>query len=312
MRRTIRTGVFLTTALLVTCATAGEILDESFGVKKVADGCRFTEGPVADDQGNLFFSDSPNLRIMKLDSEGKLTEYRKPSGRANGLLLDKQGRLLMCQSAGTGGRQRVARLEKDGTETVMADKYQGKPFIAPNDLCMDRRGRIYFTDPNYTPDKPAPQPTSGVYRIDAPGKVTRVISNLLKPNGILITPEDKLVYVSDRGTQKLHRYKVEADGALTPDGIVYDFSPDRGIDGMWLDVRGNIYGAAGKGKTTGLFVVSPQGKLLLHKPMPEFATNVTFGGSDMCDLYLTASKSVYKMRSKIPGAKLPARDLDKP
>ena len=295
----------LVVAVTATPILADDVLDPDFGVKKVAGDCKFTEGPAVDAGGNLLFSDNPNDRIMQLAPDGKLTVFRQPCGRANGLLLDHQGRLLMCQSSGPGGRRRVVRLEKNGEQTVLAETFGGNPFIAPNDLCMDRSGRVYFTDPYYGPPNEKSQPTSGVYRIDAPGKVALVISDLQRPNGIVITPDDKLVYVSDRGTQKLHRYKVLPDGGLAPAGVVYDFAPDRGIDGMWLDVKGNIFGAAGVGKTTGLFVISPDGRLLLHKPMPEFATNVTFGGLDMRDLYLTAGKSVYMMRSITPGAIMP-------
>lgn len=295
--------------MAVSATQAAEVLDRAFGVKKVAGGCKFTEGPAVDADGNLFFSDGQNDRIMRLAPDGELTVFRKPCGRANGLLFDHEGRLLMCQSCGDGGRRRVARLEKDGTETSLAETYGGKPFIAPNDLCIDQKGRIYFTDPWYGGKIEKSQPASGVYRIDAPGKAVLVINNLQRPNGIVITPDDRLVYVSDRGTQKLHRYQVQPDGALEPDGVIYDFAPDRGIDGMWLDVEGNLYGAAGKGETTGLFVISPDGRLLLHKPMPEFSANVTFGGRDMRDIFLTASTSVYKMRSLRPGVRLSTKQI---
>ena len=301
MRRTL-IGALLVAFVNASAAAEDGILDDSFGVQKVASGCRFTEGPAIGKGGALYFSDGPNNRVMRLTAGGELTVFLQPSGRANGLLFDGEGRLVMCQSAGEGGGRRVARLEEDGEITPLAAEFEGRPFIAPNDLCIDRRGRIYFTDPWYGGEIEKSQPASGVYRIDAPGRVARVIDNLERPNGIVITPDDRLVYVSDRGTQKLHRYRVQEDGALEPDGVVYDFSPDRGIDGMWLDQEGNIYGAAGQDKTTGLFVISPQGKLLLHKPMPEFSTNVTFGGEDLRDLFLTASTSVYKMRAIRPGA----------
>lgn len=297
-------------ATLAAAAPAGEVLQPGSEVTKVAGGCKFTEGPAVDAEGNLFFSDGRNNRIMKLSPEGELSVFRKPSRRTNGMTFDAKGRLVMCQSSGEGGGRRVARLEHDGTETVLADTYGGEPFIAPNDVTIDEKGRIYFTDPYYGPPAEKSQPSSGVYRIDVPGKVELVISNLQRPNGIIITPDNKHLYVSDRGTQKLHRYKVRADGDLEPDGIVYDFSPDRGIDGMSLDVEGNIYGAAGKGDTTGLFVISPEGKLLLHKPMPEFSTNTTFGGKDRRDLYFTATTSVYHMRTVHPGAIIPQRKGD--
>jgi gluconolactonase len=297
-------------SLLFACAfvslePVADILEPGAELAKVADGCKFTEGPAVDAAGNLFFSDNPSDRIMQLSSDGKLTVFRQPCGRANGMAFDHEGRLVLCQSLGDGGKRRVARLEKDGSETPLADRYDGRPFIAPNDLCIDRRGRIYFTDPYYGPPAEKSQPSSGVYRIEAPGVVVRLITDLQKPNGIALAPDGKLLYVSDRGTQKLHRYRVDDDGGVRADRVVYDFSPDRGIDGMRLDAQGNIYAAAGQGKTTGLFVISPQGKLLLHRPLPEFATNVAFGGKDRRDLYLTASTSVYRLRTVQPGAPRP-------
>jgi gluconolactonase len=283
-------------------ARAEELLDEAFGVKKVAGDCKFTEGPALDAAHNLYFSDYPNDRIMRLSSEGELSVFRQPSGGANGMIVDQEDRLVICQARA----RRVARLEKDGTETILAETYNGRPFFAPNDVAIDSRGRIYFTD--IGPESgPMPQPTSGVYRIDKPGEVTLLISNIKKPNGILVTPDDRYVYVSDRYRLKLMRYFLQEDGTLKPDGdgIVYNFIPERSIDGMWLDVEGNVYGAAGKDERTGLWVISPEGKLLLHKQMPEFATNVIIGGPDGHDMYFTAGTSVYKMRTKIAGARLP-------
>ena len=290
-------------------ALAEDILEPGAPVVKVADGCAFTEGPAVGPEGNLFFSDARNNRIMKLSRAGKLTVFRQPSGRANGMTFDRQGRLVMCQSSRPGGGRRVTRLERDGSETILAKEYGGAPFIAPNDLCVDRQGHIYFTDPYYGPPTVKSQPVSGVYRIDAPGKAVLVIDNLQRPNGILITPDNRTVYVSDRGTQKLHRYQVLADGGLEPAGIVYDFAPDRGVDGMCLDVKGRIYAAAGKGETTGLFVVSPTGEVLLHRPMPELASNVTFGGDDGRDLYVTATTSVYRLRTTTPGIVRPTTSV---
>jgi gluconolactonase len=286
-------------------ARGQSLLDESFGVKRVVDDCLFTEGPVVDGRGYLLFSDGRNDRIMQLAPDGKATEFRKPCGRANGLTLDHQGRLLICQSGGEGGGRRVTRLEANGSETVLAAEYEGKPFNAPNDICVDPRGRIYFTDPNFGPPADARQPVAGVYRIDEPGRVRLVIKDLQRPNGIVITGDGSRLFVSDRGTQKLHRFRVAGDEDPQPDGIVYDFAPDRGVDGMRLDEQGNIWAAAGQNETTGLFVISPAGKLLLHKPMPEFSTNLAFGGSDRRDLYLTATTSVYRMRTTIAGAPTP-------
>jgi gluconolactonase len=281
-------------------AGPNDLLDEPFGVVAVAAECEFTEGPAIGPDGSLYFSDGPNDRIMKIDARGELAEFLKPCGAANGLFFDANGNLLMCQSARENGARAVAKYDfATSTTTTLTSSYAGQKYIAPNDLCVDRFGNIYFTDPYYEGDKS--QPTSGVYRIHAgDGKVSLMIDNLLKPNGILLSPDQGLLYVSDRGTQKLHRYRLTRDG-VQADGVVYDFSPDRGIDGMAVDVMGNIYGAAGEGKSSGLFVIGPTGQLLLHKPMPQFSTNVTFGGNDNRDLYLTATTSVYKMRTRLPG-----------
>jgi gluconolactonase len=295
--------LILLQALLVSAATAAEdsLLDESAGVERIVSDCKFTEGPAVDREGNLFFSDGANDRIMRFGADGKLSVFRQPCGRANGLTFDREGRLVMCQSSGPKGGKKVTRLEKDGSETTLADAFDGQPLNAPNDLCADSKGHVFFTDPaGLGTDNTGTK--SSVYRIDAPGKLVRIIDNLGKPNGILLTADGRTLYVSDRGSQKLHRYKVDDKGDVTADGVVYEFAPDRGIDGMRLDERGNIWAAAGQDKTTGLFVVSPEGKLLLHKPMPEFSTNLCFGGPDGKTIYFTATTSVYRMKAKVTGA----------
>src|SRR5687767_10890517 len=118
-------------------------------LEKVAGGCRFTEGPAADAEGNVLFSDGPNNRIMKLAPDGTLSVFLQPSRRANGMLFDAQGRLMTCNAQGEGGGRSVTRYEKDGRVTILAERYQGKRLNSPNDLCVDRQGRIYFTDPRY-------------------------------------------------------------------------------------------------------------------------------------------------------------------
>lgn len=283
-------------------SAAEEYLAPGAQGEKAVSGCRFTEGPALDADGNLYFSDGPNDRIMRRSPDGTVSIFRQPCGQTNGMKFDAEGRLVMCQSAGAKGKRRVARIEVDGKEIVLAEAYEGKKLNAPNDLTIAVNGRIYFTD-MAPPNATNLELPSAVYRIDAPGQVVRVIDNLGRPNGIVLTPDNKTLYVSDRAEQKLHRYDVAADGSLSNDSVVYDFSPDRGIDGMCLDAEGNIVAAAGQGATTGLFVVSPQGKLLLHKPVPEFATNVCFAGEDFRELFITASTSVYRFKTVKPGQK---------
>ncbi len=311
-------AVALAGALLSGAATvlANEppILDPEATIERVATGNRFTEGPALGPDGTLYWSDIPNARIMQLDAEGKMSVFLEPPGATNGLLFDQQGRLLMCITEGE--HKGIARREPDGTLRHLVTRYEGQPFIAPNDLAIDGRGRIFFTDPDYTrPNDPRPPLEPAVYRIDPPANddepwaIERVDTGKQRVNGIVVTPDDRYVYVSDRATQKLHRYRLEENGQLTHDKVLYDFSPDRGIDGMWLDVEGNIYGAAGQGPTTGLFVLSPEGKLLATRPMPEFSTNVVIGGANGRELFLTASTSVYKLPVTKPGMRI-IRDAD--
>lgn len=276
-------------------------------------GGKLTEGPAVDPAGNLYFSDQPNNIIRRITTEGVVEKVLQPSGVTNGMAFDRQGRLLMCQSNGSNypddpsaGKRRVVRLEKDSTLTVLADTFNGRPFIAPNDLCVDSQGNIYFTDPYYDDGKTEKsQPVSAVYRIATSGKITRVISNLQKPNGIIITPDNKTLYVSDRGTQQLHRYQVQSDGHLVPAGVVFKF-PYRGIDGMALDTQGYIYGAAGEGTSTGVYVIDPlQNRLLTFQAFPATAYNVCFGGPEGRTLYVCSGGSVYKMKTKYEGVVLP-------
>jgi len=276
---------------------------------------KLTEGPVVDEQGYLYFSDQPNDVIRRISPAGKVEVFLEPSGVTNGMAFDRLGRLLMCQSNEgnypenpEAAQRRIARREKNGRITVLADAYEGQPFIGPNDLCLDRQGRIYFTDPYY-PESGVEksQPVSGVYRIDPDGKVTRVVSDLQKPNGILISHDQQYIYISDRGTQQLHRYYVEDDGSLTHQDIIYTFA-DRGIDGMAMDRQGLIYGAAGTGKTTGVYVVDPEKKRVVgFKPFAATAFNVCFGGEEERTLYVCSGGSVYAMEVQNRGWVLPHR-----
>jgi gluconolactonase len=316
MKKSMRINIIILISILISasCDTEKGYFDRDFGIQQVTTGAELAEGPSFDPFGVLYFSDQSNNRILKYTVDGDLKLFMQPAGVSNGLLFDYDGRLLMCQSNSgnfpedsLAGKRRIARLEKDSSITVLADSYMGNPLIGPNDLCMDTRERIFFTDPYYpNPIVEKTQENSGVYRIDSVGHIEQIISNLEKPNGILITPDNRTLYVSDRGTQKLHQYFVHDDGSVEHQKVVYDFSPDRGIDGMVMDSKGFIYGAAGEGETTGVYVIDVENnKQVDVYYTPEKAYNVAFDGDDNKDLYVAAGGSIYMLRTVNKGLLLP-------
>jgi len=264
----------------------------------------FTEGPAYGPDACVYFSDIGN-RIMKFDpATKKTTEYRKPSGRANGLDFDPQGRLVAAEGANTGGNRRVTVTEKDGTVRVLADRWKGKRFNSPNDLTIDVKGRVYFTDPRYVGSEKREIDTESVYRIDPDGTVTQIISDVKKPNGIGLSPDMKTLYLAESnpgGPQQLLAYPLNEDGSVGKKRLLYDFGKGRGIDGMSIDKKGNIYGAAGQGRTGGVYVFNPEGKRMAFIPVPEVPTNCVFGGKDKKMLYITAGRSLYRIPVGIEG-----------
>ena len=283
----------------------------------------FTEGP-AYYKGQIYFTDVSNSRILRMDltssaakSKVGLQVHREASGRANGLAFDGQGRLLACEGSGIGGTRRVTRTEKDGTITVMADRYQGKRFNSPNDLTVDKQGRIYFTDPRYGDRTGVELDKEAVYRIDAPGKVVRIIADVERPNGIAVSPEGHTLYVVDNnpeknGSRKVYAYELRPNGSAGERRVVYNFGTGRGGDGMSLDTREHLYVAAGLNASfspsqdssvnAGIYVISPAGKMLEFIPVPEDSvTNCTFGDNDLKTLYITAGTALWKIRLNVAG-----------
>jgi len=302
--RLIALILFLLTAGPLPAAEDSSIVPEGTKLEKLWSDGQFTEGPAYGPDRCIYFSDIGN-RIMRFDpSTGKTTEYRKPSGRANGLDFDPQGRLVACEGASSGGNRRVTITEKDGRVRVLADRWNGKRFNSPNDVTIDTKGRAYFTDPRYLGDEPRELDRESVYCVDPDGTVTRIIKSVSKPNGILLSPDMKTLYLAEsnpRGKRLLLAFPLHDDGTVGDGRVLYDFGEMRGIDGMCADAKGRIFGAAGSGKTAGVYVFSPEGKKLAFIPTPETPTNCVFGGADRRTLYITAGKSLYRIETNAEG-----------
>jgi gluconolactonase len=292
-------------AAAATGAAPPKIFPDGAVPEKIAGGCKFTEGPAADADGSVYFSDGPNDRIMVYTPDGTLRVWKHGTRSANGMEFDAQGRLVTCNSEGAPNGRTVTRYEKDGSVTVLADRFAFKKLNSPNDLCFDKKGRIYFTDPRYGELTDIEQDKMAVYRIDTDGAITRVVDDVQVPNGILLSEDERTLYVADNspaadGPHTLLAYDLR-DGKGKGRKVLYDLGKERGIDGMVMDVRGNIYATAGLGEKTGVYVISPEGALLYFLRTPETATNCTFGGPDLKTLYITAGESLYRVRTEIPG-----------
>jgi gluconolactonase len=267
----------------------------------------FTEGPAEGPDGCIYFSDIGN-RIMKYDPKtGKTTAYRDPSGRSNGMKFDVQGRLIVCEGANTGGSRRISITEKDGTVKTLADKWDGKRFNSPNDLTLDAKGRIYFSDPRYVGDEKRELENESVYRIDPDGKVTLVVKDVTKPNGLVISPDGKTLYVAESNSdpkrpRQLLAYPLNADGTVGARKVLYDFGKERGIDGMTVSTDGTIVATAGSKEAGGVYFFSPEGKKLGFLPTPEDPSNCCFAGVDRKTLYVTAGVSLYRIKLTLAGA----------
>jgi gluconolactonase len=282
----------------------------------------FLEGPACDVDGTVYFSDIAANRIMRLEANGRLTVYREDSGRANGNVFDLEGRLVTCEGAemGDGGRRRVTRTDlTNGRVEILTERFEGKRYNSPNDVVVDRRGRMYFTDPRYGDRSDLELDVEAVYLIDVDGSVRRIISQptIERPNGLAVTPDASVLYVIDSnpqpgGNRKIWAFPLDDTGTPGPSRLVHDFAPGRGGDGMELDQDGNLYVCAGlgmrrgTGETTdvppGVYVFEPDGGLLGSIPVPhDTITNCCFGGPDLRTLYVTVGPSLYHARVARPG-----------
>jgi gluconolactonase len=305
MFRRILTGLGLLLSGIPTSAAENPIVPDGAKLEKLWGDGEFTEGPACGPGFCIYFSDIGN-RIMRFSPDTKKTTvFREPSGRANGLDFDPLGRLVAAEGANTGGNRRITITEKDGTLRTLADRWNGKRFNSPNDLTIDTLSRVYFTDPRYVGQEPREINSESVYRADPDGTVTQIISDVQKPNGIVLAPDMKTLYVADSnpgGNQHLLAFPLNKDGSLGDKKLLHDFGLGRGIDGMCVDIRGNIYGAAGDGKAGGIYVFHhDDGEQLAFIPVPETPTNCVFGDRDHKSLYITAGKSLYRIKLKVEG-----------
>lgn len=269
-------------------------------VKQLATGFDWVEGPVWFGDANcLLFSDIPNNRIMRWSPDTGISTYRAPSNFANGHTRDREGRLVSCEH----GTRRVTRTEYDGSITVIADAYNGKPLNSPNDVIVKSDGTIWFSDPHYgimTDYEGYKSPQENpcvVYRFDPKDdSLTAVVIDMNCPNGLAFSPDESLLYVADTGRmfesdpQHMRLYPVAADNTVGAGSHFHTIDPGCS-DGFRVDTFGNIWSSA----ADGVHCISPQGKLLGKILVPELVSNVCFGGHAKHELYITATTSLYRV-----------------
>lgn len=292
--RSCLAAILLSTSGIVLGAEAG-IIAPGAKLEKLSGEFQFAEGATCDANGNVFFTDQPNNRIMEWSVEGKLSTFKQPAGRANGMCFDSKGNLLACADE----KNELWSIAPDGTVTVLVKDYQGKLLDGPNDVWVRPDGALYFTDPFYRRTwwnhSERPQDTEQVYYLSADHKtLTRVTTDLVKPNGIVGTPDGKTLYVADIGANKTYSFDIQPDGSLTHKTL----RASRGSDGMSIDTDGNLY-LSGRG----VFVIDKTGKQIEHIDVPEpWVGNLCFGGKDKHTLFVAASKGLYSIRLTTRGA----------
>lgn len=263
-------------------------------VKKISDQFTFTEGPAVDKKGVIYFTDQPNDKIWKYDTDGTLSLYMDKAGRSNGLYFDKTGNLISCADE----KDELWSISPDKKITVLMTDYKGQRMNGPNDLWLDPKGGIYFTDPYYQRDywerkKPDIDGQKVYYLPKDQKEAVLVDGDLMQPNGIVGTPDGKHLYVADIRANKTYKYEIKPDGTLTNRQLYIA----QGSDGMTLDSQGNLY-LSGKGVT----IYDPAGKKLGNIPVPSrWVGNICFGGKDRKTLFITATESVYTLQMKAKG-----------
>ena len=289
---------YLITCISMSVSAQSNIIAEGATLVMLADGFRFTEGPAVDSHGNIYFTDQPNDRILKwsIDDE-KLSVFLENTGRANGLYFDREGNLLSCSDMDN----ELWKFDMNGNHVVLITDFEGKKLNGPNDLWIHPNGGIYFTDPLYKRDYWTRNPEiqqSGEYVYYFSPDTKKLIpadKDLVKPNGIIGTPDGKHLYVADISARKTYVYDIQPDATLTNKRLFTEM----GSDGMTIDSEGNIY-LTGRGVT----VFNPKGEQIAQIPVEGgWTANVCFGGKDLKTLFITATERLYSLKMNVSGVR---------
>lgn len=284
-------------SLIAACSQSQkkDIVQEGAVVEKLSGDFKFTEGPAADSEGNVFFTDQPNDRIMKWSVDDKLSTWMQPSGRSNGLCFDKAGNLWACADE----KNELWIINKDKQVLTLFDSYEGGKLNGPNDVWVAPDGSAYFSDPFYKRpwwDRDTTQQDGQCVYYLASNKAlpVRIIDDLTQPNGIIGSPDGKLLYVTDIKDDKTYRYDIGKGGQLSNKKLFCEM----GSDGMTLDNQGNLYLT----NTAGVTVFDNDGQQIKNIPIEEsWTANVCFGGADMKSLFITAKFGLYRLRMNVKG-----------
>ena len=296
MKRALLLAMVIAMTLAATNSEDNPIAAPGAKLTKLADGFTFTEGPAADAEGNIYFTDQPNDRIMIWSKDGKLSTFMQPCGRSNGLCFDNQGKLIACADE---NNQLWSIDVKTREHTVLVKDYQGKLLNGPNDVWVRPDGGLYFTDPMYPRDywkrsKNKQIEIEGVYYLSPDRKtLKRVVEDFTRPNGIIGTPDGKTLYVSDIDGQKTWSFRINPDGSLSDK----KFLCAMGSDGMTIDDAGNVYLT-----NHGFTAFDPTGKQVAHVDVPQKWTgNICFAGKGSHTLFITASQAIYSIQTRTAG-----------
>jgi len=270
-----------------------KLIAKNARVQKVGDGFIFTEGPAVALDGRVYFTDQPNDRIHIWDEKEGISLFLEGTGRSNGMYFNANGQLVTCADE----KNQLAYFDEDKNLIPIHDGFEGKHLNAPNDLWIAPNGGIYFSDPYYhrkwwAEGHKEIQDIRGVYFLSVDGEITRIIDDFETPNGLIGTPDGKILYVADIQAKKTWKYDIQSDGSLSNKTF---FAPN-GSDGMTLDNKGNVYLTSGK-----VWVYNPAGELIKEIEFPERPANICFGGKKRNILFVTARKSVYTLDMKVRG-----------